>query len=294
MNKTLRLVERLELLRNNGEVATFGEDTASYEQFVRLWREDALDDVDLERAIQMVEATPDAATVIRGIRDMSVETPEEARVVISTVHQMKGLESGAIRILDDVVNGVVASPPVPDATLCLVYTALSRAIGDLYLPKDLSAVWLRQHPPRAVLRGCTVAHKRTWCGLCCAGVHPAAGEKEDAFRCAYDTGATLRVCEFCRGFCDPAVPLQVPDYEHFRAGWDLRAMIWRRRRSGDDGCAIPPQRTRAVFDPSHLFRSRSTSSHVRRGASLRFFRRRRAATTTAARPAPASRATTAP
>ena len=107
---TLRLVERLELLRNNGEVATFGEDTASYEQFVRLWREDALDDVDLERAIQMVEATPDAATVIRGIRDMSVETPEEARVVLSTVHQMKGLESGAIRILDDVVNGVVASP----------------------------------------------------------------------------------------------------------------------------------------------------------------------------------------
>ena len=106
MNKTLRLVEKLELLRNNGEVATFGEDTASYEQFVGLWREDALDDVDLERAIQMVETTPDAATVIRGIRDMSVETPEEARVVLSTVHQMKGLESGAIRILDDVVNGV--------------------------------------------------------------------------------------------------------------------------------------------------------------------------------------------
>ena len=143
MNKTLRLVEKLELLRNNGEVATFGEDTASYEQFVALWREDALDDVDLERAIQMVETTPDAATVIRGIRDMSVETPEEARVVLSTVHQMKGLESGAIRILDDVVNGVVASPPVPDATLCLVYTALSRAIGDLYIPKDLSSVWLR-------------------------------------------------------------------------------------------------------------------------------------------------------
>ena len=36
MNKTLRLVERLEQLRNNGEVATFGEDTASYEQFVAL------------------------------------------------------------------------------------------------------------------------------------------------------------------------------------------------------------------------------------------------------------------
>ena len=226
MNKTLRLVERLELLRNNGEVATFGEDTASYEQFVGLWREDALDDVDLERAIQMVETTPDAATVIRGIRDMSVETPEAARVVLSTVHQMKGLESGAIRILDDVVNGVERAPPVPDATLCLVYTALSRAIGDLYLPRDLSAVWLRQHPPRAVLRRVPPLDKPTWCGLCCAGVHPADHASEDAFGAvpAYETGATLRVCEFCRGFCDPAVPLQVPTYEHFRAGWDLRAM----------------------------------------------------------------------
>ena len=236
MNKTLRLVERLELLRNNGEVATFGEDTASYEQFVALWREDALDDVDLERAIQMVETTPDAATVIRGIRDMSVETPEEARVVLSTVHQMKGLESGAIRILDDVVNGVVASPPVPDATLCLVYTALSRAIGDLYIPKDLSSVWLRQHPPRAVLRRVPPLDKSTWCGLCCARVDPVAGEKEDHFGAlpAYDTGATIRVCEFCRGFCDPAVPLQVPDYEHFRAGWDLRAIAGDGDDSGDD------------------------------------------------------------
>ena len=52
-------------------------------------------------------------------------------------------------------------------------------------------------------------------------------EVEDAYGAvpAYDTGATLRVCEFCRGFCDPAVPLQVPTYEHFRAGWDLRAVI---------------------------------------------------------------------
>ena len=52
--------------------------------------------------------------MIRGIRDMSVETPEEARVVLSTVHQMKGLESGAIRILDDVVNGVVDARQPPD------------------------------------------------------------------------------------------------------------------------------------------------------------------------------------
>ena len=188
----------------------------------------------------MVEATPDAATVIRGIRDMSVETPEEARVVLSTVHQMKGLESGAIRILDDVVDGVAAAldsgkrrKPLPDAKLCLVYTALSRAIGDLYLPKDLSAVWLRQHPPRAVLRRVPPLDKPTWCGLCCAGVHPAEHSAEDAFGAlpAYDTGATLRVCEFCRGFCDSAVPLQVPTYEHFRAGWDLRAIAG----DSDDG-----------------------------------------------------------
>ena len=188
----------------------------------------------------MVEATPDAATVIRGIRDMSVETPEEARVVLSTVHQMKGLESGAIRILDDVVNGVVVAAdsgkPVPDATLCLVYTALSRAIGDLYLPRALSAVWLRQHPPRAVLRRTPPLGKPTWCGLCCAGVHHAEYAAEDAFGAvpAYDTGATLRVCEFCRGFCDPAVPLQVPDDEHFRAGWDLRAIAGDGDDSGDD------------------------------------------------------------
>ena len=157
-------------------------------------------------------------------------------MVLSTVHQMKGLESGAIRILDDVVNGVVASPPVPDATLCLVYTALSRAIGDLYLPKDLSAVWLRQHPPRAVLRRVPPLDKPTWCGLCCAGVHPAEHAAEDAFGAlpAYDTGTRLRVCEFCRGFCDPAVPLQVPTYEHFRAGWDLRAIAGDGDDSGDD------------------------------------------------------------
>jgi len=185
----------------------------------------------------MVEATPDAATVIRGIRDMSVETPEEARVVLSTVHQMKGLESGAIRILDDVVNGVAGGGGRPlkmhDSMLCLVYTALSRAIGDLYLPKALSAVWRHQNPPRAVLRGVPPLGRRTWCGLCHRGVDPAENAAEDAFGAvpAYDTGATLRVCEFCRGFCDPAVPLQVPTYEHFRAGWDLRAIAG----DSDDG-----------------------------------------------------------
>ena len=186
----------------------------------------------------MVEARPDATTVIRGIRDMSVETPEEARVVLSTVHQMKGLESGAIRILDDVVKGVAddSGRPqrLPDATLCLVYTALSRAIGDLYLPKALSAVWLRQNPPRAVLRGVPPLERRTWCGLCPHTlVYPADEEVEDAFGAlpAYDTGARLRVCEFCRGFCDPAVPLQVPTDEHFRAGWDLRAIAG----DSDDG-----------------------------------------------------------
>ena len=88
MNKTLRLVERLEQLRNSGDVGTFGEDTATYVELVRLWREDALDDGDLERALQMVEAAPDATAMIRGIRDMSTETPGEARVVLSTVHQM--------------------------------------------------------------------------------------------------------------------------------------------------------------------------------------------------------------
>ncbi len=88
MNKTLRLVERLELLRRSGDVGTFGEETATYVEFVRLWREDALDDADLERALQMVEAAPDATAMIRGIRDMSTETPGEARVVLSTVHQM--------------------------------------------------------------------------------------------------------------------------------------------------------------------------------------------------------------
>ena len=189
----------------------------------------------------MVEATPDAATVIRGIHDMSVETPEEALVVLSTVHQMKGLESGAIRILDDVVKGVAddSGRPqrLPDATLCLVYTALSRAIGDLYLPKALSAVWLRQHPPRAVLRRTPPLGKPTWCGLCCAGVHHAEYAAEDTFGAvpAYDTGTNLRVCEFCRGFCDPAVPLQVPTYEKFRAGWDLRAIP--DDGSDDDGDA---------------------------------------------------------
>jgi len=240
MNKTLRLVERLVELRNSGDVGTFGEDTATYLEFVRLWREDALDNIELERGIQMVEARPDATAVIRGIRDMSVETPEEARVVLSTVHQMKGLESGAIRILDDVVKGVaddLGRPQrLPDATLCLVYTALSRAIGDLYLPKALSAVWLRQNPPRAVLRCVPPLERRTWCGLCPRTlVYPADEEAEDAFGAvpAYDTGATLRVCEFCRGFCDPAVPLQVPTYEHFRAGWDLRAIAGDSDDGGD-------------------------------------------------------------
>ena len=79
--------------------------------------------------------------------------------------------------------------------------------------------------------------KSTWCGLCCARVDPVAGEKEDHFGAlpAYDTGATIRVCEFCRGFCDPAVPLQVPPDEHFRAGWDLRAIAG----GGDDGDDAP-------------------------------------------------------
>ena len=124
---------------------------------------------------------------------------------------------------------------MPDAKLCLVYTALSRAIGDLYLPRALSAVWLRQHPPRAVLRRVPPLDKPTWCGLCCAGVHPAEHSAEDAFGAlpAYDTGATLRVCEFCRGFCDPAVPLQVPTDEHFRAGWDLRAIAGDGDGDGD-------------------------------------------------------------
>ena len=64
---------------------------------------------------------------------------------------------------------------------------------------------------------------------------PAANAAEDAFGAvpAYDTGATLRVCEFCRGFCDPAVPLQVPTYEHFRAGWDLRAVAGDSDDGGD-------------------------------------------------------------
>ena len=235
MNKTLRLVERLVELRNSGDVGTFGEDTATYLEFVRLWREDALDNIELERGIQMVEARPDATAVIRGIRDMSVETPEEARVVLSTVHQMKGLESGAIRILDDVVKGVVDDrgrpQRLPDARLCLVYTALSRAIGDLYLPKDLSAVWLRQHPPRAVLRREPPLARRTWCGLCHTSVDPDSDDEAEAAvggaLPAYDyLDTTLRVCGTCSGFRDAAVPLQAPAGagEHFLAGWDLRAL----------------------------------------------------------------------
>ena len=66
-------------------------------------------------------------------------------MILSTVHQMKGLESGAVRLLDDVATGVVdgagRAQKVPEATLCLVYTALSRAIGDLYVPESLWSVW---------------------------------------------------------------------------------------------------------------------------------------------------------
>lgn len=145
MGKMLRMVEQLEDLKNSGAVGTFGEDTLTYAEFARLHREEAIDDPGLCRAIEMVEATPSATAVVRGIHDMSVSTPEDARVILSTVHQMKGLESGAVRLLDDVATGVVdgagRAQKVPEATLCLVYTALSRAIGDLYVPESLWSVW---------------------------------------------------------------------------------------------------------------------------------------------------------
>lgn len=229
MTKTLRLVERLEQLKLSGDLGTFDEDTATYVEFVRLYNEEALDDPELERAIQFCEATPAAAAVIRGIRDMSVEAPESARVVLSTVHQMKGLESGAVRLLDDCANGTVDGRGRPqtlaEAMLCLVYTTLSRAIGDLYIPKNLSRICAHQHPPRAVLRRVPPLERPTWCGLCGDDM-PENDEEEDAVGVlpAYG-GTTLRVCDTCRGLLDPAVPLRVPTGEHYRAGWDLRAVF---------------------------------------------------------------------
>lgn len=229
MTKTLRLVERLEQLKESVDLGTFGEDTATYVEFVKLYDEEALDDPELERAIQLCKATPAASAMIRGLRDMSVETPEEARVVLSTVHQMKGLESGAVRLLDDSANGTVDGRGRPqtlaEAMLCLVYTALSRAIGDLYIPKNLSRIFAHQHPPRAVLRRVPPLERPTWCGLCGDDM-PEDDEEEDAVGVlpAYG-GTTLRVCDTCPGLLDPAVPLQVPAGGHYRAGWDLRAMF---------------------------------------------------------------------
>ena len=55
---------------------------------------------------------------------------------------------------------------------------------------------------------------------------PEDEEEEDAVGVlpAYG-GTTLRVCDTCRGLLDPAVPLRVPTGEHYRAGWDLRAVF---------------------------------------------------------------------
>ena len=101
----------------------------------------------------------------------------------------------------------------------------------MYLPKDLSAVWLRQHPPRAVLRREPPLARRTCCGLCHTSVDPDSDDEAEAAvggaLPAYDyLDTTLRVCGTCSGFRDAAVPLQAPAGagEHFLAGWDLRAM----------------------------------------------------------------------
>lgn len=61
-----------------------------------------------------------------------------------------------MRILDDVVPRCVDGGGRPrelsEPDRCLLYTALSRARRDLYLPPALRTLWLHAHPPRPVLR----------------------------------------------------------------------------------------------------------------------------------------------
>ena len=65
LTRQLGLVSRLVDLRRDPEsLETFGEDRGDYAFFVGLYEEDALDDQELSRAIQLVESNPDAAVAI--------------------------------------------------------------------------------------------------------------------------------------------------------------------------------------------------------------------------------------
>jgi len=149
-----RLVDRLVELRDGGGSAcvrgapsasglvsshirrSIGEDNGDWRYFQRLHAEDAIDDPLLKHAMDLVVGTPNPQRLLERISNFSTDDPESASVEVCTVHQFKGREKAAVRLLPDVAAGCVDRDGNPNSDLlsdhlCIVYTALSRAQRDL-------------------------------------------------------------------------------------------------------------------------------------------------------------------
>lgn len=216
-----RLLAKLVALRDHPDAEeTFGEDRGSFAVFCQLVDEDAVDDAELKHAIDLCRDTVNPVEMSDRIRAFSVADATDARVVVSTIHQMKGLEQGAVRLLDDVPGCTSGDDHAPQglssANLCLIYTALTRARDDLYMPASLRNLWLRRRPPRPVLRALDPAGVggvvHSWCG-CCGFERPLdAGDAGlyaafHGLRAAPSHTPDAGICENCAMFRDLQPPL---------------------------------------------------------------------------------------
>ncbi|KAH8079464.1 ATP-dependent DNA helicase [Aureococcus anophagefferens] len=212
LGKQRMIVNVLVGLRDDeAAVATFGEDRGSWEHFLRLHAEEALEDAELVKAIELVKSNQQAVAIIDRVQAASVAVAEDARVRMVP----RGLSN-------------------PD--LCLIYTALTRARDELYLNKGLRKLWLTRRPPRPVLRLAPpppapapdddddepLPELPGWCGLCGNDV-PLDGLVIRGFRAAPSHTTTALVCEACSKCHDLQLPLRLqrqPAFE-FIAGWKI-------------------------------------------------------------------------
>ena len=240
LGKQRMIVNVLVGLRDDeAAVATFGEDRGSWEHFLRLHEEEALEDAELVKAIELVKSNQQAVAIIDRVQAASVAVAEDARVVLGTVHSFKGLEGTAVRLLDDIVPSCterMVPRGLSNPDLCLIYTALTRARDELYLNKGLRKLWLTRRPPRPVLRLAPpppapapdddddepLPEPPGWCGLCGDDVR-LDGPVIRGFRAAPSHTTTALVCERCSKCHDLRLPLRLqrqPAFE-FIAGWKI-------------------------------------------------------------------------
>ncbi|KAJ1451126.1 P-loop containing nucleoside triphosphate hydrolase protein [Pelagophyceae sp. CCMP2097] len=231
----------LRLRRDPMAVASFGDDgpAVTYARLVELARNDAIADAALRRALDGVDELGDGLlTRLDRIAAASASTPEKARVQLTTVHQFKGMQTCAVRLLDDAWTPTMRRgqpTPLRDDDRCLIYTALTRVQEHLYVNKDIRQLWLWEKPARAVLRlrlapnapreAEAGSEPPPECAACCSSVRP---QRTRLFRAALSHQSQIEeVCRTCAGMEHLQHPFFSPlddvrprnAHERFLAGW---------------------------------------------------------------------------